>query len=78
MPQYDYRCNECKIEFSVERSMSDATDTNCLACKSANVGRIWNVQFAASKKGAGNSAKQQQPKPMGGSCCGGGRCGPGH
>ncbi|MFA6209958.1 MAG: zinc ribbon domain-containing protein [Candidatus Obscuribacterales bacterium] len=48
MPSYDYRCQECRVAFTVERSMSDPTDTNCADCGSANVSRIWNMILRSS------------------------------
>lgn len=43
MPNYDYRCEECKQDFTVERSMSDNSVQNCLSCGSEKANRIWSV-----------------------------------
>ena len=45
MPSYDYRCADCREEFSVERSMSDSTKQNCIHCGTENINRIWNITF---------------------------------
>lgn len=45
MPSYDYRCADCKEEFTVERSMSDDTKQNCVRCGTGNINRIWNITF---------------------------------
>lgn len=43
MPSYDYRCDECKQSFTVERSMSDDSKQHCVDCGSADANRIWTV-----------------------------------
>jgi putative FmdB family regulatory protein len=43
MPQYDYRCLDCRQVFTIERSMSDSGEPNCESCGSANASRIWNM-----------------------------------
>lgn len=63
MPSYDYRCKDCSLEFTVERSMNDSVDTECLKCGSESVSRIWNMQF--NTKSNSSSEKSQGP------CCGG-------
>jgi putative FmdB family regulatory protein len=45
MPSYDYRCADCREEFSVERSMSDDTKQHCIQCGTHNINRIWNITF---------------------------------
>jgi putative FmdB family regulatory protein len=77
MPYYDYRCVDCKTDFTVERSMSDDSKALCNHCNSENVSRIWNLQFAATSKQKSASKAKPQAKPMG-SGCGGGHCGTGH
>jgi putative FmdB family regulatory protein len=43
MPQYDYRCLDCRQVFTIERSMSDSVEPACQACGSCNSSRIWNM-----------------------------------
>jgi len=40
---YDYKCNECEKEFTIERSMKDDSDVICEFCGSKDVKRIFNV-----------------------------------
>jgi len=48
MPNYDYRCQDCKNEFTVERSMKDDTKQPCLGCGGENANRIWGVVMVAT------------------------------
>lgn len=47
MPSYDYRCQECKDHFTVERSMTDESKQCCVSCGSENASRIWTVFMTA-------------------------------
>ncbi|MBN8659772.1 MAG: zinc ribbon domain-containing protein [Candidatus Melainabacteria bacterium] len=47
MPSYDYRCQGCDSYFTVERSMTDSSETSCPHCQSAKVSRIWNMFIRA-------------------------------
>lgn len=65
MPSYDYRCQECREQFSVERSMTeDASGTVCEHCGSAEVSRIWNMYIRAS-----GAALEPSQGGGCGSCC---------
>jgi len=72
MPSYDYRCQECREPFTVERSMTDSSDTNCLACGSTNVTRIWNMilRSGGSTPDVGQSSKKSASSSSGGHGCG--------
>ncbi|MDZ4832548.1 MAG: zinc ribbon domain-containing protein [Candidatus Melainabacteria bacterium] len=76
MPNYDYRCKDCREPFSVERSMKDNTEPNCEHCGSAEVNRIWNIQIRSGgitpDVGQGSSPKSSGGSSGGGcgSCCG--------
>lgn len=80
MPSYDYRCQSCREHFTVERSMSDSSETNCTACGSGDVSRIWNMNFRTSGKTAdvGQSSSSSSSSSSGSGCgshaCGGGGC----
>lgn len=37
---YDHRCDECKLEFEVERSMLDDTPVPCPRCSAAKTTRL--------------------------------------
>lgn len=74
MPVYDYRCTDCREEFSVERSMSDDTKQNCTVCGTENVNRIWNITFRTGgvipDYGQGTaSTTSSQPAKAGCSTC---------
>jgi len=43
MPVYEYRCQECRTVFGVDRSMNDTSATSCQDCGSESVSRIWNA-----------------------------------
>jgi putative FmdB family regulatory protein len=76
MPEYDYRCADCKEDFTIERSMSDSSAVSCTKCGSKSANRVWNaVQVSGSSKGSSKPAQPSQaPKPMGGGGCCGGSC----
>ena len=41
MPTYNYKCNECKIEFSVFKGINDEGKNKCHQCKTSdNVERV--------------------------------------
>ena len=41
MPTYNYKCNECKIEFSIFKGINDEKKNKCHQCKTSdNVERI--------------------------------------
>lgn len=75
MPSYDYRCCECKEEFTVERSMTDQSQPSCAACGSENASRIWTVvAFSANGstpdygQGTFKQSSSSQKKSGCGSC----------
>jgi putative FmdB family regulatory protein len=75
MPIYEYICQDCKIEFEVIRSMSQAdAPMACAACGGEDIKRKLSLFFAESggKAVAGTSA------PACGSCAGGDCAGCGH
>jgi putative FmdB family regulatory protein len=81
MPVYEYRCQECRKVFGIERSMSDSSQASCQECGSENVSRIWNAFIRSGgitpDVGQGtNSAK----KSSGGGCgsCSSHSCGTCH
>lgn len=63
MPSYDYRCQSCKVAFTVERSMTDSSETSCPECNSDSVNRIWNMILRSGGStpdvGQGSGAKSQ-------------------
>jgi putative FmdB family regulatory protein len=54
MPTYDYRCRDCKKDFSVVLTISEyekASTPTCPHCNSNNVIRIYtNINVQTSKK----------------------------
>ncbi|HEY9790708.1 MAG TPA: zinc ribbon domain-containing protein [Candidatus Obscuribacterales bacterium] len=48
MPSYDYRCQKCKSDFTVERSMKDESHQHCIECGSEDTGRIWTAVALAT------------------------------
>ena len=48
MPSYDYRCTDCKRDFTVERSMSDESKQRCIECGSEQASRIWTPFIVAT------------------------------
>jgi putative FmdB family regulatory protein len=71
MPSYDYRCQECRQAFQVERSMNDPAVAQCDGCGSENVSRIWNA-FIRSGGITPDVGQGTAKKTSGG---GGGGCG---
>lgn len=68
MPSYDYKCQNCNKEFTITKSMTDASVPDCPECKSSSVNKIWGgIQF----KGCG-SANSSGGKSCG--ACSGGSC----
>jgi putative FmdB family regulatory protein len=45
MPTYEYRCQDCREVFGIDRSMNDSKEASCNACTSENVTRIWNASI---------------------------------
>lgn len=43
MPSYDYKCNACKNNITLERSMKDESAPVCSECGSEDMNRVWNV-----------------------------------
>ena len=72
MPQYDYRCQDCRETFTIERSMNESSDPDCASCGGKGVNRIWNVTIltGGSKQdvGQGMSASAGTTKSGCGSC----------
>jgi len=72
MPQYDYRCVDCRETFTVERSMTDSSEPACSSCGSANASRIWNAFILASGStpdvGQGTTSSSKSTKSGCGSC----------
>ncbi|MBP9091429.1 zinc ribbon domain-containing protein [bacterium] len=75
MPSYDYRCQECRVAFTVERSMNDPSDTNCAECGSANVSRIWNMILRSSGSTPDVGQSSKSGSKSGASSGSGGGCG---
>jgi putative FmdB family regulatory protein len=82
MPSYDYRCQECREPFSVERSMNDPTETSCEQCGSTNVSRIWNmfIRSAGTTPDVGQGQSSKKSTSGGGGCgsCSSHSCGTCH
>ena len=38
---YDYKCNDCKKEFTIEKSMNDDSKVLCTKCESNNIQMIF-------------------------------------
>ncbi|HNG77188.1 MAG TPA: zinc ribbon domain-containing protein [Candidatus Obscuribacter sp.] len=82
MPSYDYRCQGCDSNFTVERSMTASTETSCPQCQSEKVSRIWNMNFRTGgcKPDVGQGTTKSSSSSGGGcgSCsshsCGSGSC----
>ncbi|MBS1999471.1 MAG: zinc ribbon domain-containing protein [Cyanobacteria bacterium SZAS LIN-2] len=72
MPSYDYRCQECREPFTVERSMSDSSETSCTACGSSNVSRIWNmfIRSGGTTPDVGQGSARKANSSSGGHSCG--------
>jgi len=70
MPIYEYRCNQCEVEF--ERYVQTAqAAVACPTCRSSRVTRRLSVLGA---RGAGDTFAAPGMSGGGGGCCGGG-CG---
>jgi putative FmdB family regulatory protein len=82
MPNYDYRCSDCKTEFTVERSMKDDSQQNCLSCGSTKANRIWNVFIASNGStpdyGQGTARTEGGTKKSGCGSCSSKACGTCH
>lgn len=52
MPIYDYKCNDCKKDFTLIQSLKEHEEakTECPDCKSTNVKRILGTFFASTSK----------------------------
>ncbi|MBX9670384.1 MAG: zinc ribbon domain-containing protein [Candidatus Obscuribacterales bacterium] len=74
MPNYDYRCTDCREAFTVERSMKDSSETSCTSCGSGKVSRIWNmfIRSGGITTDVGQSRSTATKSSGGGcgSCCG--------
>ena len=70
MPNYDYRCQDCHTEFTVERSMNDQTPVTCRLCSSNKAERIWRTFAMSSGKSSSvaPAATSTQSKGGCGSC----------
>jgi putative FmdB family regulatory protein len=75
MPSYDYRCTDCKEEFTVERSMMDESKQNCVGCGSENANRVWTVVVSITGgstpdygQGTSSSSSSAPRKSACGSC----------
>lgn len=72
MPQYDYRCQDCRHVFTIERSMSETAEPECNSCGQSNVSRIWNAFILSSGStpdvGQGTARAASSKKSGCGSC----------
>lgn len=72
MPQYDYRCQDCRQIFTIERPMSESGDPSCTHCTSTNTSRIWNVFIVSGGSrpdvGQGTQGNKKGTKSGCGSC----------
>lgn len=74
MPCYEYRCQDCREVFAVERSMNDSSKTTCSTCAGDNVTRIWNAYIRAGGitpdvgQGVARSSASSASKSGCGSC----------
>jgi len=66
VPAYDYRCRDCEMVFTVERSMSAVATAERCPEGHEDVVRVWSAVSVGGRAAA--------PAPSGG-CCGGGCCG---
>jgi putative FmdB family regulatory protein len=83
MPSYEYRCQECRSVFAIERSMKDCSDNcSCQSCGSTDVSRIWNayIRTGGMTPDVGQGASKSQPKKSQGGCgsCSSSACGTCH
>ncbi len=57
MPNYDYKCKDCEIVFTIEKSMNDSANPVCPKCNSAEVSRVWGkIQLKGCDKTSGTSS----------------------
>ncbi len=76
MPAYEYRCQECEIQFEQRQKMSEEAVRTCPAC-GGPVKRLISGGAGAISKGSSSYAPPTACA-MGGPCCGGGgMCGAG-
>jgi len=47
MPNYDYRCQDCREIFTIVKSMTEEVEPVCGFCGSPNASRIWNLVIRA-------------------------------
>jgi putative FmdB family regulatory protein len=73
MPLYEYRCQECREVFGIERSMNETSQPDCASCGSTSVNRIWNAYIRAG--GVTPDVGQGASKSSSTSSGGGGGCG---
>lgn len=83
MPYYEYRCQECREVFGVERSMSESSEAcNCDKCGSDNVSRIWNafIRSGGITPDVGQGSSARKTSSGGGGCgsCSSHSCGTCH
>ncbi len=82
MPQYDYRCQDCRQLFTIERSMTETVEPACQACGSSNASRIWNAFILAGGStqdvGQGTSQAGASSKKSGCGSCSSHSCGTCH
>lgn len=85
MPQYDYRCQDCRQLFTIERSMNESYDPDCTHCGSSKATRIWNafIMAGGSTDDVGQGAScdsSSSPVKKGGGCgsCSSHSCGSCH
>jgi putative FmdB family regulatory protein len=82
MPLYDYRCQDCRIAFTVEKSMTDDSQPVCTECGSDKASRIWNafIMSGGNTQDVGQGASQSSSTKKGGGCgsCSSHSCGTCH
>jgi len=82
MPQYDYRCQDCRQVFTIERSMTESYDPNCSHCGSSKATRIWNAFIMSSGTtqdvGQGAASSSETSKKSGCGSCSSHSCGTCH
>jgi len=45
MPEYPYKCLDCKYDFIIVRKMTDVAKTQCPQCKSEKLKRVFTTNF---------------------------------
>lgn len=83
MPIYEFRCQDCREVFGIERSMSEVTDkAECTACGSGSTNRIWNAYIRAGgvTPDVGQGTSKSSTSSGGGGCgsCSSHSCGTCH